>query len=326
LLLFPAKIEDRTITELISGRVIPKNQTQLLAEVQGQMLSGPVAFKPGVRFRKGDTLIAIDSREYSLTLFSQKSAFLNSLTGIMPDLKSDFADSYEKWKSYLDRFTIEGKIPDLPTAKSDAERFFVVSRGIYTAYYGIKAQEERLGKYRILAPFDGVITQALLDVGGIVSPGQPLGVISSSSEFELETGASLATTAGLKIGDRISFTSNEQAGDWTGTLVRIGGAVDPKTQLVPLFFRIEGKGLLPGMYLQGSVGAVRITQTALIPSRLLGRDNQVLVLAEGLILSRPVEPVRILGDSVFVTGLAAGEELILNKFSGPIAGKKVIQP
>ncbi len=42
-------------------------------------------------------------------------------------------------------------------------------------YYGIRALYERLGKYNITAPFDGVVVSAPVEPGTIVTPGTRLG-------------------------------------------------------------------------------------------------------------------------------------------------------
>ena len=80
---------DKTVWTTVSGRIVPKNTTQVFAEVQGRILPNSRTFKEGETFRKGEALLRLDAREFVLNLESQRSAFLNILTGMMPDLKAE---------------------------------------------------------------------------------------------------------------------------------------------------------------------------------------------------------------------------------------------
>lgn len=315
--------KNKQVDELISGRVIPKNETQLFAEVQGLILPSSTSMKPGARFQKGQKLISIDDEEFRLNLQSQKSAFLNTLTAIMPDLKSDYPENYPAWLNYLEAIDISQSLAELPITKSQGEKFFVTSRGVFTAYYSLKAQENRLNKYSIVAPYSGIITQSTVDVGGLVSPGQPLATIISN-DYEIETGVSLKVASQLKVGEKINFSSNEISGNWTGTVIRIGGTVDTQTQSIPVYFQVNGESIKPGMYLRGTYFSDSFEDVFVIPSLALGRDQTVLLLKGDLIISKPIEVIQILQDSTLVTGLSAKDQLILTQFAEPVAGKKVV--
>lgn len=315
--------QDKAIEVLVSGRVIPKNTTALVAEVQGRLGTTDLNFKEGNAFNLGQTLISIDSKEFSLNLESQRSSFLNILTGMMPDLKEDYPDNYNSWLNYVREYRIGASLQSLPGTKSDSEKYFVTSRGVYSSYYAIKALEERLTKYSIQAPYKGIITRSNVDVGGLVSPGQVLGEIISTEGYELEAGVALNVANKLKIGDRLVFVSNQQSGEWNGKVVRIGGTVDSQTQNVPVYFSINGPDLRPGMYLEGSYNTQNFNDVFVIHSSVLGRDESVLILERDLIVRKPVQPIEYVQDSVLVKGLANQDQLILNQFSEPVEGQKV---
>jgi len=322
--LLEVSAKSKQVEELISGRVIAKNETQLFAEVQGLILPNSISMKQGISFRKGQTLLSIESEEFRLNLQSEKSAFLNIITGIMPDLKSDYQDNYQEWLLYLDNIDINEPLAELPSTKSKGEKFFVTSRGVYTSFYRLKAQENRLSKFTIRAPYTGIITNAMVDVGGLVSPGQPLATIISN-EFEIESGVSVKLAAQLKVGEKITFSSNEMPGSWVGTLIRVGGTIDAQTQNIPVYFQISGQNIKPGMYLRGAYESASFDDVYVIPSSALGRDQAVLILRGDLIISKPIETVQIMQDSILVKGLSAKDQVILTQFAEPIAGKKVVQ-
>ncbi len=323
LTLMPVKNRTKAVKLPVSGRVVPQNETQLYTEVQGKVLPGGFRFREGISFRRGDCLLTLDSKEFSLQLESQKSAFLNNLTGMMPDLKADYPANYENWLNYIKSYEIGQPLKPLPETKSDAEKYLVTANQVYNTYYAIKAQEERLKKYRIIAPYNGMITKTHVDIGGLVSPGQLLGTVINNENYELEAGVSLEIASQLRIGDQIEFTSNELTDQWVGKVTRINNIVDPNTQNIPVFFRISGKGIKSGMYLEGEFSSKTYEDVFVIPSEVLSRDEKVLLLKNNTILGKPIEPVEYLQDSIIIKGLADGDQLITNEFQIPVKGKRV---
>lgn len=315
--------EDRKDHQRLSGRVIPSHQTQLVAEVAGRILPNSLSFKVGTHFSKDAVLLQLDQQEFLLQLEAQRSTFFQALTAMLPDLKSDYADHYATWLDYVQGYRAGAVLPPLPEAQSQEERFYLTSRQIYSQYYGIKAQEERLRKYTIRAPYAGIITATQIDLGSYANPGQPLGTIIHRYQYELETGVDLKVASTLRMGDRVTFRSNEMPGSWVGKVLRNTNVVDPQTQNVSVFFRLEGKGLRPGMYLEGAYHSQTLEDVVAIPNRVLARDQSVLLLRDDVIVRQAVEPVEYLGDSLLIRGLHDGDLLILNQFDLPVEGNKI---
>ncbi len=323
--LITVRNEDRTIKYQITGRVIPKNSTQIFAEVQGRILPGKKEFKEGTKYYKGENLVQIDSKEFYLNLESQKSVLLNLLTGIMPDLKADYPDNYETWLAYIKSYQTGENLAPLPVTLSDAEKYYITSNQVYSTYYAIKALEERLNKYTIAAPYHCMLTDARVDVGGLVLPGQALGTIIHAKQYELEAGVKADIISLLELGDRIKFTSNDIEGQWTGSLSRINQIIDEKTQNIPVYFAIGGPSIKSGLYLEGTLNTQTYEGVFCIPSKLLSRNNQVNTLQKDVIRTKSVKPVAFLRDSILVKGLMDGDKLIANQFQGPVEGKKITQ-
>jgi len=315
--------EEKAILLPVTGRVVPKNQTQLFSEVQGKILDGKFSLKEGTNFNKGDVLIALDATEFQLQLEAQRSAFLNILTGMMPDLKADYPDNYEQWLVYVQKYQSGQELKELPTPKSDNEKYFVTSNQVYNTYYTIKAAEERYSKYRIFAPYSGIVTQTNIDKGSLVSPGQLLVTIINNRQYELEAGVGLEVASKLNIGDKVTFKSNEIEGEWIGTVLRINDILDAKTQNIPVYFGIVGRNLKAGMYLEGNYKGDSFEDVASIPSTALTRDNKVLLLENNSILGKEVELVEVMQDSVLVRGLTDKDVLISNQFNVPVEGLKL---
>ncbi|MEM1136163.1 MAG: HlyD family efflux transporter periplasmic adaptor subunit, partial [Bacteroidota bacterium] len=314
---------DKSIEWPISGRVVPTNKTQLFSEVQGKVLNNGFKLKEGVSFLQGETLLTLDSKEFELQLEAQRSAFLNILTGMMPDLKADYPDNYQNWLTYVEQYESGQSLGLLPETKSAGEKYFVTSNQVYNTYYTIKAQEERLEKFRIIAPYSGLVTQAQADKGSLVSPGQMLGTIINNRSFELEAAASLEVASKLRIGDKITFRNNEIEGEWIGTVLRINDIVDAKTQNIPVYFQIAGDNIKAGMYLEGSFTGASYANVFAIPTSVLTRDDKVLLLENNTITGKEVELVDFIQDSILVRGLSNKDILITNQFDVPVEGLKL---
>ena len=310
-------------TRTVSGRIIPESSTQIFAKVQGKITSGGSRFKAGNSFRKGETLLTIDSKEFALGLEAQKSSFLNIITGIMPDMKADYPDSYPQWQKYVADYSFHSPLPDLPPVKSPAEKYFVTSNQVYSTYYGIKAQEERLSKYRIQAPFDGTITKSMVDQGGMVSPMQPLCLFISSNRYEVEAAVDLATATRLKKGDTVFFHTPALEGRFLARVIRINNIIDPQTQNIPVFFSIQGPYIKSGIYVEGQIQSKAYEEATVIASDLVLRDQKVLVLDKDIIKKKAVNILDTKADSVIVSGLAQNDLLVLNKFEVPVEGIKI---
>ena len=321
--LFEAKNTDKAIEWPISGRVVPKNTTQVYSEVQGKILNSGFRLKAGLSFRAGDELVTLDAKEFELQLEAQRSTFLNILTGMMPDLKADYPDNYNNWLQYVENYEAGGDLKPLPKTTSNAEKYYVTSNQVFSTYYTIKAQEERLSKFRIVAPYNGLVTNAMADKGTLVSPGQQLATIINNQSFELEAATSLEVATELEIGDQVVFTSNEIEGTWMGTVLRINDIVDAKTQNIPVFFAITGANLKAGMYLEGSFEGEVYNNVVAIPSSVLTRDTKVLLLEDNVIKGREIELVEFIQDSILVRGLSNKDVVIANQFNVPVEGLKL---
>ena len=143
------------ITVEASGNLVAKRRVELYSEVQGVFQSGRKLFRPGQTYSKGEVLIRVDAAEYYASVQSAKSDLYNSIAAIMPDLRLDYPEVYDKWLSYIRGFDIENTTPKLPEMSSETENYFITGRGIVSRYYNVKNLEQRLAKYTITAPFKG---------------------------------------------------------------------------------------------------------------------------------------------------------------------------
>ena len=109
----------------VSGVLAAKNKIEIYSEVQGVLQTSNKFFKPGTIYTKGETLLSVNSDEFTAGLQSQKSNLFNLVTSILPDIRLDFPSEFTKWQSYLQSFDINKGIPKLPVFSSDKEKYFI---------------------------------------------------------------------------------------------------------------------------------------------------------------------------------------------------------
>ncbi len=322
---FANQIKNTTVPIVIpaNGTLVAKRRIEVFAEVQGVFKPGTKAFKPGQRYRTGQALITVDNSEYYATVQSAKSNFYNAITAIMPDLRLDFPDVFSKWQQYLNTFKIEQTTSKLPEMNSEKERYFITGRGIVSNYYDIKNLEQRLSKYSIKAPFNGILTQALVTEGSLIRNGQKLGEYIDPSVYEMEVGISKSYIDLLQVGKKVSLSNLEHTQTYQGTVSRINGSVDPTTQTVTVYIEVKDNTLKEGIYLEAQLAAKQEENAIEIDRNLLLEDNKIFVVRDTILDLIAVKPVYFGSSKVVLKNVPEGTVILSKPLQGAFPGMRV---
>jgi len=322
---FTEVVENGTVPIIVSanGNLTAKQRVELYAEVQGVFKKGSKLFKEGQSFRKGETIINIDADEYAASVQSAKSNLFNQLTAVMPDLRLDYPDIYSKWQDYLTNFDMSKSTPALPEMATEKEKFFISGRGILTSYYNVKNLEQRLSKYRIVAPFSGVLTETLVTEGTLVRSGQKLGEFINTEVYELEVAISKRYTDLLKVGESVELTNLDDNSTYKGKVTRINGSIDQATQTVKAYIEVEDKNLREGMYLEADLDAKKEENAIEVDRGLLLEDNKIFVVRDSILDVIDVEPVYFSDKRVVLKNVPNGVTIVSKPISGAYTGMAV---
>ena len=167
------------------GRLTSAQPIVLFSEVAGTLIRGDVPFQPAQSFKKGDLLLKIDDRQISLDINTAKSDFLTSLATVLPEIKVDFPDEYEKWQRYFDNCDFDKCFQPLPQTEEQKIKMFLSRFNVYKLYYAVKNLEIRLEKHYFYAPFNGSVVSADLRVGSTARNGTRLGEIINLDHLEV---------------------------------------------------------------------------------------------------------------------------------------------
>lgn len=324
ILVLTRSVENRNIKSKVSviGNLTAENRIELYSEVNGVLQKSSRPFLEGIGFKKNESLVRIKSDEFYKSIKAQKSSFMNQIAQVLPDLKIDYPDAYKRFKTFLSNFELDKTMDPLPRAQTDQEKYFLSSQNIYKLYYDIAGMEEKLKKYNLKAPFNGVVTSSLIKPGTLVRAGQKLGEFIDTSHYYMETYIKLSETLLVHIGDSVELSSDDIAGTWTGKVSRISDSIDSKTRTLKIFVSVSGKNLKEGMYLKGNIVSDLAVKTVEIPRKLLVNQNSVMVIRQSKIDIMPITVVQYRDETVLVNGLDDGTELPL-KISGLSKGMSV---
>ncbi|GAA3634529.1 efflux RND transporter periplasmic adaptor subunit [Flavivirga jejuensis] len=303
-----------------SGNLIAKRKIDLYAEVQGVLRPSNKEFKAGTSYKKGASVLRINSEEFYANLQSQKSSFYNNLIAIMPDIRLDYPDDYQKWETYLSNFDINKSIPELPKISSEKEKYFISGRGINTAYYNVKNLEVKLGKYNLRAPYNGVVTEALVTPGSLVRVGQKLGEFIDPSVFEMEVSVNAEFADLLKVGNTVKLHNMEETKEYSGKVIRVNGKVDATSQTIKAYIEIAHQDLKEGMYLEANLTAKSESNAIEISRKLLVDNKQLYVVRDSVLDLVDVTPVYFSAESAVIKGLENGTLIVSKPIPGAYDG------
>jgi multidrug efflux pump subunit AcrA (membrane-fusion protein) len=310
------KIAYQTNTTKIveTGRLSSQQNVDLSAEVQGQILDGNVILREGTKFRKGDLLIRIFDEDAKNNLKASKSRFMNSIAGVLPDIRIDFPDNFQKYMDFFNSIEIDKPLPELPEPDSDKEKVFLASRNILNDYYSIKSAEVRLSRYKLYAPFDGTFTMVFLEPGSVANPGSRIASMIRTDKLELEVPVRAEDAYWIHIGDEVNVTTKDRQIHWKGKVVRKSNFMDPNSQSITVFVALDSqkdKPLYQGQYLRAEFATKILKNSMEIPRNAVFDKDKVFAVENGKLKKYQVEILKTKETTVLFTGLPEGIDLVV---------------
>ena len=269
----------RTIEATIpfSGKIKSVNKVSIISEANGISELSASRFEVGEFFNKGEIILSIQDNEIASELKSIKSDFLALMISVLPDLKSDFPPLGSKFQKYINSFKLSGKMSPLPKTQNSKQRNFLASKKVFATYYRIQALENRLDKYKIKAPFDGVITKALIDEGAPIIIGQPIGEFINTNNYEIVTAVSVSELELINEGSEVIIYSEDLTKQFTGKVKKIGNSINEMTQSIDVFISINDSLIKDGMFVSGSIKGRTFENSYMIHRKNIIETNHVYI-------------------------------------------------
>lgn len=181
------------------------------------------------------------------------------------------------------------------------------------------------GFLRVTAPFDGVVTEKLVEPGNLATPGLPLLRLEDTRAFRLETRVDESRVAAVAPGATVEVAIEGAAGraeTITGTVAEVSRAFDAGTRSFLVKIDLPPT---PGLR-SGAFGRARLAGDArnalTVPAQAVvqqGQVTSVYVVEDGVARLRLV---RLRGSEV-LAGLRAGDAVVVSPPAGLRDGRRV---
>ena len=131
---------------------------------------------------------------------------------------------------------------------------------------------------RLLAPYDGVISEKDIEVGQNVLPGAPVARLAATSALKVRIAVPEAEIAGIALGREARIVVPALGGkEFTGRVVEKGIAAHPLSRSYEVKMQVEGthEALMPGMVAEVSLASGQPEESrCVIPAHLVQIDEQ----------------------------------------------------
>ena len=271
-----SKVKNMKIKNQINstGRVVSINNITISSEVQGRLV-GNNTFKKGSEIKKGEIIFSVKDTDLKLLIKAKKSQFMSLVSTNLSEIKLDFNSEYNKWEKFFNELNIDSNLPDFPKMNTTKEKNYIISRSILAEYFSLKSDEEKLSKYTVMAPFDGIITKSYTDIGANINPGSPVVDFIRKDKMEIELSINTNEVNFINVGDNVKFKDDEKT--YTGKIIRKGGFVNANTQNISIFSSIntDVNSLYNGMYLDAQITTQAKDNVFKIPRRAIFNKNKI---------------------------------------------------
>jgi len=320
------------------GSVLPRTRTSLISEVSGAVLEVSPQFMVGGTFDKGDTLLTLDPSDYEVAL-QRTEASLISRQAQLTFEQARAAQAKKEWamtgRPYAEAPILALREPYLNEARAN----------VLQAEAEVKQALQKLQRTTIRAPYAGMVSAKLVDVGQYVTVGTPLGESFAIDVVEIRLPL---TDKDLSMMNKVEFSSAADAPKivlralvggqtvaWDADLVRSEGVVNKLNRSQYVVAQVADPYgiirpanrpvLLVGTFVRASIAGKTLSNVFKVPRHAMLEGKQVaLVDAQSRLRLTRVKTTFGDDDFYYVSaGLKAGDEVIVSAVGTAIEGMAV---
>ena len=327
----------------LGGTVVPFKEATLAAQLPGRVES--IAGEEGDSFEEGAALVTINDDDllaqrraafaqlsnaeasmrnagvqYSRQWISPYGGQTNDMMGGMSSMMRNFTNPMQGFMGGSEpRVDRHAQLYQQGTAVEQARSAIIQARA------RIEEIDTKLRDTRSIAPFDGVISKKLVEIGDPVQPGQPLVFFADTSQLQIRVDVPARLMPGVKMGMIVPARLDVGDVNVQARVARIFPIADPERHTVTVKLDLPpGAPGGAGMYAEVMINDInaRVRDLPVVPKAALvwrGSLPGVYVVGENnqreLRLVRTGDPVGADGVAI-LSGLQAGERIVVGAGGG----------
>ncbi len=269
----------------------PMHQNNVASEGSGKLTD--LLVKEGDQVSKGQVIAKLDDELISLQI---ENAKLN-----IAQLKNDNA-----------RFANLRK--EQAVSSMEAEK---MELALKSAEVQLKQLQKQLRGTKVLAPFSGVVTKKMADLGSMVMPGTPIVELTDIGQLKLAISVPERDVLKFKKGQKVNVNIDAQNASVKGSIYSISVQADAlhNFKVLVLVSNSSANKILSGMYgtvtldNNEKVSALAVPRKALIGST---KNPQIYVIENGKAMLTPFSPGTADGNYLeVVSGLTSSDEIVV---------------
>jgi len=312
------------------GLVKPKYETELVAQVSGQIVELSAAFVRGGFVKQGQLLARIDPNDYEAALIEAEAQMASAHASLKTE-RAQGQVAEQEWKQITDTSPTELSLRKPQLAQEIAR--------VKSAQASILRAKRNLERTEIRAPYDAMIDSRNVGLGSFVGTGSMVGKLLGTAIAEVrlpvaDNQLEFLITQGKDAIVNLTGTFAGTETVWTAKIARSEGVIDSKSRMSYLVAEVfdpyalsDNNGKTPlrfGAYVNAKILGLDIAQAASVPRYLVQNSRVALFDSESKLHYSTVKIVRQDGQNVIISsGLVDGDQLIVSALDYPVDGMKL---
>ena len=288
----------------VDGTIEAGNQATVSAQTAGRITE--ILYDVNDVVPAGAVIIRLKGNEQRASLEGAQAAITEAKAR-----NAEAATTYQRISELFQRHVVSKAQLDQATANRDA-----AAARLTAAEAGFATAREGVGYTEIRAPYGGVVTKRLVEVGESVSPGTPLMTGLSLRDLRVNTNIPQGIVMQVRRLKQAAVYVGNQRVEATKITIFPEAAIPSSTFRARLDLPLGALDLAPGMYVKVGL-VIGEADRLLIPTSAVVERSEVtgvyVLDSHGQATLRYVRPGHRFGDQLeILAGLAAGERIALD--------------